>query len=179
MELVTYQIDRNDTLTQVGDNWRAFAAANGAPQLADHVLGHTLWEFIRDPTTRQMYFDLLAGVRGGRVITFAYRCDSPSQRRYMRMTMTAAPDEGVAFSSLTVTTEPRVPPVPDETTSPAGRTLVTVCSWCKRVSVRDEWLEMEVAIDRSGLFTGDTFPSLTHGACPECYERIMAELDVA
>jgi hypothetical protein len=179
MELVSYQIDRDDTLTGVGDGWRDFAMSNGAPYLADHVLGRNLFEFIIDATTRHIYRDLLAGVRAGREVSFDYRCDSPSLRRFMRMTMTARPQQGVAFRSLTVRTEPRVPATPDLGATPTGNPLLVVCSWCKRVSVQDEWLEMEAVIERLGLFTADAPPALTHGACPACYERIMAALDVA
>src|SRR5450631_2450126 len=88
MEPVSYQIDGHDDIISVNSAWKAFARSNGAPHLAEQVVGRSLWEFVSDGTTRQVYRDLLVRVRGGRTVTFSYRCDSPSLRRYMRMTMT-------------------------------------------------------------------------------------------
>jgi hypothetical protein len=111
MEPVSYQIDSHDDVRSVSDSWTVFAVSNGASHLAAHVVGHSLWEFVSDVTTRQVYLDLLARVRGGRTVTFSYRCDSPSLRRFMRMTMTPRAQNWVGFDSLTLRTESRVPPM--------------------------------------------------------------------
>jgi hypothetical protein len=179
MEPVSYQIDSHDDVRRVSDSWAAFAVANGAPHLAADVVGHSLWEFVSDVTTRQVYQDLLVRVRGGRTVTFSYRCDSPSLRRFMQMTMTPRAQNGVGFDSLTLRTESRVPPMLAVPPTSQSNTLLRGCSWCKRVAVGDDWVEVELAVERLGLF-GDGAPSaITHGMCPPCFARIMDEEDVA
>lgn len=173
---VTYRIDRRDVLTAVNDAWAPFARSNEAPQLTD-VLGQSLWDHVSDDTTRQVYRDLLVRVRNGHEVAFAYRCDAPALRRFMRMTMRQAPDSGVEFESVVERTEPRPPsPLIDGPgTGPrSSGVLVRVCSWCRRVHVRETWQEVEVAVERLGLFAGGPAPSLTHGMCEDCYARVMS-----
>ncbi|MBA3949498.1 MAG: hypothetical protein H0X44_06065 [Acidobacteria bacterium] len=168
-----YRIDRGDVIASVNDDWGPFAQANQAPQLTD-VVGQSVWDHVADDTTRQVYRDLLARVRAGHEVTFPYRCDAPALRRFMRMTMRPEPDRGVLFDSVVERTEAR-PPSPLLEGPPAGSSgvIVRVCSWCKRVHVRETWQEIEVAVERLGLFAGGPAPSLTHGMCEDCYARIM------
>lgn len=177
---LTYRIDRHDVIADVNDGWAPFAQTNHAPQIAD-VLGQSLWDHVADGTTRQVYRDLLARVREGHEVTFSYRCDAPALRRFMRMTMIPAPDRGVVFQSVVERTEARaVSPLVDGPAAgqpgPPGSSgvIVRVCSWCKRVHVRETWQEVEVAVEWLGLFGGGPAPSLTHGMCEDCYARVMA-----
>jgi hypothetical protein len=179
MEPLSYQIDGHDDITSVGDSWAAFAVSNGAPHLAAHVVGRSLWEFVSDATTRRVYRDLLVRVRGGRTVTFSYRCDSPSLRRFMQMTMTPRAHKGVGFDSLTLRTESRVPPLLAATPIGQSGTLLTACGWCNRMAVGDDWVEVESAVERLGLFGSSRLPAITHGMCPRCFARIRDELDVA
>ena len=179
MEVVSYQIESHDHITCVSDSWTVFAMSNDAPSLTEHVVGHSLWEFVSDGTTRQVYRGLLVRVRDGRTVTFSYRCDSPSLRRFMRMTMTPRAHDGVGFDSLTLRTEPRVAPMFMVHAAEQSDALVRVCSWCKRLAVANEWVEVEVAVERLGLFAGQPLIGITHGMCPGCFARIMGEGDAA
>lgn len=179
-DLLTYQIDGVDRITSVSGSWDLFAAANDGGTRATDVVGHSLWEFVAHDTTRHVYRDLIARVRGGRRVAFSYRCDSPTRRRFMRMTLSPGSDGTVTFDSQVVRTEPREAPA--LTISPDAQTgeLLRVCGWCKRVAVGDdEWVEVEIAVERLGLMTGHSTVAVTHGMCPECYTRVMAEVDVA
>lgn len=176
-ERLTYRIDRRDVLTEVGEAWAPFARDNQAPQLAD-VVGQSLWDHIADDTTRQVYRDLMARVRDGREVTFPYRCDAPATRRFMRMTMRPARDRGVEFESVVERAEARdaSPLVYGPPAGPPGTSgvIVRVCSWCRRVHVRETWQEVEVAVEQLGLFAGGPVPSMTHGMCEDCYASVMA-----
>ncbi|HXG86783.1 MAG TPA: hypothetical protein VNJ02_00490 [Vicinamibacterales bacterium] len=91
--VVSYRIDEYDSIAALGDDWVSFAIANDAPHLAD-VTGRSLWDFVSDSTTRQVYRRLLARVRHGHTIRFSYRCDAPLLKRFMQMTMRPAPAGG-------------------------------------------------------------------------------------
>ncbi|MDQ3171420.1 MAG: hypothetical protein M3Q55_14895 [Acidobacteriota bacterium] len=167
-----YRIDRGDVIADTNDAWAHFAQANQAPQLSD-VLGQSLWDHVSDNTTRQIYRDLIARVRAGHEVTFPYRCDAPALRRFMRMTMRPAPDRGVLFDSVIERAEARpAPPLLGGPAAGSSGVIVRVCSWCKRVHVRETWQEVEVAVESLGLFDGPA-PALTHGMCEDCYARIM------
>lgn len=175
---VTYHIDRLDVLTDVGHAWAEFATSNGAPKLAAGVVGRSMWEFVVDETTRQVYRDLLVRVRLGRAVRFEYRCDAPAARRFMQMTMAPRGQFGVSFDSLTLKTEAR-PEVPVGSGAAPGDGLLRVCSWCKRVDVAGEWDELEVAVSRLALFATSRAPTITHAMCPECLATMMKEIDGA
>jgi hypothetical protein len=174
-ERIRYQIDRHDAITSVSDSWASFARANGAPQLAEGVFGRSLWEFVSELTTEHLYRDLVRRVRAGRTITFPYRCDAPALRRFMQMTMTPGSEDSVTFDSVTLRTEQRAAvPVSH---SPHLRTdlLLKMCSWCKRIDVEGDWEEIERAVARLGLFTGERVPALTHSICPDCIALMDAD----
>jgi len=177
--LVSYQIDGRDRIETVSASWEPFATSNGGASAATEVVGHSLWDFVVDDTTRHVYRDLLDRVRSGRTVSFEYRCDSPALRRFMRMTMTPGSDGAVTFDSLTVRTEPRpeVPLLTRSDTAPGD--LLRVCGWCKRVAVGDAWLEVEQAVNELGLLAGPPPAGITHGMCPACFSRVMAEADAA
>jgi hypothetical protein len=177
--LLTYQIDSVDRIISVSSSWDAFAAANGGGIRATDVVGHSLWDFVVHDTTRQVYRDLIARVRSGRSVAFSFRCDSPTRRRFMRMTMRPGVNGTVTFDSQVLRTEPREAPA--VTISPDTRTgdLLRICGWCKRVAVGDdEWVDVEIAVDRLGLMADRSPVGVTHGMCPECFTRVMEE-DVA
>lgn len=174
---VCYRVDAHDRIAELGDTWSAWAVENGAPQLARGVVGRSLWEFVGDPHTREVYRTLLARVRGGLVVRFPYRCDAPQMRRFMRMTLTPDGEGGVWFDSETVRTEPRTPCWLAARPTETPATVRTVCGWCKRVAVDDGWEEIEVAIARLDLFGDTGTPALSHGMCPACYATFMETLD--
>lgn len=172
---LTYRIDHRDVIAAVDDAWTPFARANEAPHLAD-VLGRPLWDFVSDDTTRQVYRDLAARVRAGHEVTFAYRCDAPALRRFMRMTMRPAPHRGIEFDSVVERAEPRAAvPLFEGTSAGTSGVTVRVCSWCRRVHVRETWQEVEIAVDWLRLFAGGPMPALTHGMCEDCYARVMRD----
>lgn len=179
-DLITYQIDSVDRITAIGDTWDAFIDANDGSTHAAETVGHSLWDFVSHDTTRHVYRDLIARVRSGRRVAFSYRCDSPTLRRFMRMTMSPGTDGTVTFDSQVIRTEPR--DAPAVTISPDIRTgdLLRVCGWCKRVAVAaNEWAEVEVAVERLGILAGQPPVGVTHGMCPACFARVMEEVDVA
>ncbi|HLZ10628.1 MAG TPA: hypothetical protein VKT80_18725, partial [Chloroflexota bacterium] len=54
---------------------------------------------------------------------------------------------------------------------------LTLCSWCKRAQVNQEWLEIELAGPMIGVGDDDLPPSLTHGICPACRDQIVDQIN--
>ena len=97
-EILLYWIDGTDHIVAVNEAWNDFAIENGAPDLTrEHVLGRSLWDYIADLPTKTLYQALIERARQSRPMDFAYRCDSPTQRRLMHMTITGEADGRIRF----------------------------------------------------------------------------------
>jgi hypothetical protein len=175
--VVSYRIDRTDRLLEVNDEWKRFAVANDAPELVDGVLNRSLWAFIADATTANVYHQLLSRVRAGHVVTFPFRCDAPALRRWMQMRMSSLANGEILFESAIVETQPTSAGTVWDRRAARGADFLTTCSWCKRMKVEDRWEEVEDAVALLALFLQDRLPMITHGMCPRCYASIMESLD--
>jgi hypothetical protein len=51
--------------------------------------------------------------------------------------------------------------------------LLRICSWCRRVGQGGEWVPLEVFF-KKGFDT-----RTTHGMCPDCHAKVMAEMGQA
>ena len=178
--LTRYQLDSDDRIRQVGGDWNDFARRNGAPELnADAVVGRPLWEFIAGPETRHLYQVLLRMTREQqRAVNVPFRCDSPTCRRDMELSIAPAEDGAIELSA-TLTAERDRPYValldPNVARSDA---LILMCSWCKRIlAPENEWLEIDQAIDRFGLLAAAEPPSISHSICPACESSHFSDIE--
>ena len=178
-----YRIDNTDTIVSVSDNWGYFADANAwsSSLRPEDVVGHKLWDFIQDEETRHLYQEVFKRARRGtpcRAIPF--RCDSPTERRYLELVAKALSDGSIQITSTILRTEPRSSVILLDADTPRSTGMVTVCSMCKKIRVAPrQWAEIEEGLARLRLFEVDSMPQLTHGLCPACYEVTMLELDKA
>lgn len=165
--VVCYTIDASDVLAEVGGDWNRAAIEGNAAGLVAGAIGRPLLDFISDPTTRQIYVDLLARVRVGREAEFPYRCDDTTMRREMVMRMRPLAHGRVHFESRVVAAS-RFPNTAVPATRDARPPFTRICSWCKRVALGDGWLELDAAIERLELFIAPPRAHITHTMCPSC-----------
>jgi hypothetical protein len=120
---------------------------------------------------------LVRRVRGeARSVELPFRCDSPEVRREMDLEI-AANSSGryVVFSARMRSEERREEAQPLLAAgAPRGEPTLTMCGWCDRFLVGGEWVEVEEAAARRGLFRLDELPEISHGICPDCTEMLMA-----
>lgn len=176
-ELVIWRIDADDCILETNEAFRRFARENGTPHLAEDLSGQNLWDHVTGDDVRHLYELILQRSRRSRTpFSFDYRCDSPVLRRYLRLTLTSRPDGGIVFESSIVREEPCDAVELLDPTQPRGLDLVRICSWCKKVKVGDDWVAVEEAVGRLGVFESDYLPALTHGICIACERSIDDEL---
>lgn len=170
----SYQLDADYRLVSVDRAWTAFAVANDAPELVPPgPLGRPIWTFISDSTTKHLYERMLDRVMaGGPPIRVPIRCDAPTLRRFLDLSVARGP-AGVIITTTVTRVEPRpaVRLMDREARRSPGEMLV-MCSWCKRIRTPAGWVEAEEAILRLGLFEADALPEITHGMCPQCFDQI-------
>lgn len=176
-----YRIDAHQRLVFVSEHWGSFGEENHGRHLAaEQVLGRSLWDFITDQTTIEIYRALVARVvQTACVAQFPFRCDSPGARRHMWMILSALENGACQFSSRILREEPRTfVPLLDPLALRDPRAFVTVCSWCKKVAVPNTgWLEVERAVGVMELFGTPLQPQLTHGICPPCEAGFHEEIE--
>ena len=176
---VRYRINDRDEITFVDEAWDRFAETNdGAEAVGHEVLGRVLWDFISDGVTLQLYQKIVARVRQGHQAHFNLRCDSPSCKRHLEMTI-HAPETGIVeFTTQSLHVEHRAPMALLAKGSPRPTELLRACAWCNRIEVGSEaWKEVEVAVGQLKLFEAGQMPGLTHGICGECFAAMTSTLD--
>lgn len=171
--LCTYELDFSLNLLSVDDDWDVFAVRNGAPELVrSRVLGQSVLASIADPTTAQLYIELFGRVGSRRIpVTIPFRCDSPTVRRFLTLTIEPIPT-GFRVISTVVRSEPRPLQSLLRPAQTDGQHLVRMCSWCKRVETAQSWLEVEEAAAALDLFDADALPALRHAICNECRDEM-------
>lgn len=169
---IRYWIDANDELVYVNEAWTRFALQNRGDMLSGgRILGRSLWEFISDPATCNIYRSLVGKVRAGSTARFTLRCDSPTRRRLLKMTITNLGKGIIEFATSLVGLRVR------DTTVTEGNSPTTLnsCAWCSRLQTADgQWVDLEAAAEQLKLFHVEELPRLTHGICPACLESMQA-----
>jgi len=51
--------------------------------------------------------------------------------------------------------------------------IMVVCSWCKKMKAKDQWVEVETGVERLGLFNHSLLPQISHGLCESCAEQVF------
>ncbi len=166
-----YQVDSRDRIRFVDTAWLDFARQNNAAELTEAaVIGQSLWEFIAGRETQHLYRLIFDAVRKERKIaTVPFRCDSPECRRYMELSITLLPGDGLEFLVSLIREELRAYVALLDPNVPREEDFVTVCSWCKRVFLPDDdWVEVETGVRHLQLFSDEALPQITHGMCETC-----------
>jgi hypothetical protein len=82
-------------------------------------------------------------------------------------------DGTVEFQSRSLAEESRQPQAILDPEQPRSEEFVRVCSWCKKVDVGGQWVEVEEAVSHLGLFDQALLPQLTHGICLDCHTQMI------
>jgi hypothetical protein len=169
-------IDEQDRLVNVDEGFYAFAAENEWDG-ADSSLGRLLWDSVAGHELQKLQRMLLRRVRGElRSVDLPFRCDGPAVRREMDIRIASQSSGRFVRFSASVRAEERrdefQPLIAAET--PRAEEMLTMCGWCDRFLVDGEWVEVEEAVARLGLFELPKLPSIDHGVCPDCTEMLLA-----
>lgn len=182
MTQVSYTIDHDDRIISVNTQWNEFAIANDAPELNfPGIINRPIWDFITDFDTTSFYREMISKVRRKAALDFNFRCDSPSQRRLMRMTMIPRENDRIEFISEILESESRAVQNLIARHHPHhSESLVVMCSWCKKVKISDAlWHEIEEAIVALKIFEREMLPKISHGMCGSCFDHLKYQFGAA
>jgi|CXWL01.1.fsa_nt_gi hypothetical protein len=165
---VEYVLNEHDEIIQVGQGWDEFAHDNDAPELmGSNIIGRPLLDFVSGNVTRQFVLALLHVARANhRSIELDYRCDSPKERRYMRMRLERLEREGLRVIHDTLRTEPRGQAIYIYRAAQRSRDTPVRCSMCNLVMQKDRWIDPELV--HSCTLADTTELLVIYGICPSC-----------
>jgi hypothetical protein len=141
---------------------------------SSNIVGRNLFKFIEGREVQHLYAIFHEKVLKDRKhIVFDYRCDGPSIRREVRMSLTPE-GELVRYESIVLRETPRAKEIPAGL--PSAEVFVPICSICKRYrypSGSNEWKELDSMPAEPELPSRFDF---THALCPNCFESTMAQI---
>lgn len=173
-QIYCYSVDEADVIDFVDRWWLAFATENGAAGLEEAaVIGHPIWEFICDQPTTRLYREIHEHVRvSGKAIDVPFRCDSPTLRRYMQLSISRQDRGHLLYESKVIRTAPQRCLAALNRSTKRSRSFLTMCSMCKRCLIEPSgWLEMEDIALRLKMDDQPTVPELRYTLCPDCSSR--------
>ena len=170
---LTYRIDSDDRISFLDARWDECASVAGRSAMtAANLIGRPFADFITGVEAKHVSDLLVRRARAGATVTVPFRCDAPDRRRYMSMTITGLSDRSVEFHTRLMREECREPQALIDGGIARSDSLVTVCSWCKKVKLDEAWVEIEDAVGRLQLFDVAALPRITHGMCAACFESL-------
>jgi len=171
-----YRVDHHDRIVWLGPKWLAFARENGARDLtAELVVGRSLWEFIEDRETCEMYRVVHERVRSsGKTAIIPFRCDSPRLKRSMRMTISREEAGQLLYETVLVRVESRSPLAMLDPGQPRNASTWLICSCCLRTRCEPGvWQDIEEAAVAQGVFEQEHVPGLRYTICPRCTQALV------
>lgn len=169
-----YYIDRRDRIITIDDSFIKFALDNNASGMTRNIEFSSIWQYISGDIVRYIYRELFREVRERRrEIEFPFRCDSPHEKRFMRMKMIPLLDGKIGFVSHLIRNERYdTPNRLLDMKSDRNSKQITMCSWCKAIEVnirgKNEWVDIEKGLEYYEMFETEKIPEVSHGICPEC-----------
>jgi hypothetical protein len=177
-----YVIDHNNRIISVSDNWTDFAKENNAsPEvIPPDVLGKSLFDFIPDMETADIYRTIIEAVREKKTqIKIPINCDSPELRRSIEVGIHWQEDGSIEFISEIVKIEEREPVTVLDPTSPRSfDRFLNICSFCKKIQTGvDEYQETGQAMRSLNIFDKKKMPMLHQLVCPSCVDEITDRIE--
>jgi hypothetical protein len=173
----SYQLDERLRIVSLGPGWDEFALENGAVELVSpRPVGRPLFLYVTDATTVHLYELLFKRVLDmKRPVTLPIRCDGPTIRRFMHLTIQLQTPGFLVTTTLAhAESRPRVAVFAAE--MPRSDDMVDICGWCNRASVDGRWMEVEDAVAALRLFERPKPPRASHGICDACHRFMLAML---
>ncbi|HEY0390640.1 MAG TPA: hypothetical protein VGC63_02910 [Solirubrobacterales bacterium] len=175
-QALSYAIDEHDHLIKVDQGYYRFAEENGWAE-AGSSLGRSLWDYVAGPDLKKLQRLLIRRIRDEvGDVELTCRCDGPQVRREMDVRIVARPGGRVVLFSARLRSEEArdLPQLLLDPDAPRNDDTLKMCGWCDRFEVDGEWVEVEEAAKRLGLFNRSELPTLVHGVCPDCHRVLLA-----
>jgi hypothetical protein len=172
-----YKLDEEDLIKDVSEGWDAFALRNnGKEACKEHVVGRPIYGCIAGGEVESFYQQVFSKTRSaGNAVSIPFRCDSPSDKRFLNLTVAAEANGDLKCTSKTLAVVPRAEPIELQlVTGQGSASALYMCGLCKGVHLRANlWRELEVVAACEDINTFSKRP-FVQTICPSCAERTVA-----
>ena len=164
-----YRVDEDDVIVDIGGLWDDFALGNDGPGiLKAQVLGTKLYQHIKGETCRTYVWTMLDGVRKlEKPVVRSYRCDSPTCKRFMTMSVVPEPRNRLLLEHRLDSIQPFDRPLKFAYAPRNPRTKVTRCTMCNRLQVDGAWSEPEHVLTKAAKPVTDA-TLVIYSVCKDC-----------
>lgn len=193
MDGIAMILDHELRITEVGEpNWQQTLDDTPPPRAEEpspssqSVIGRPVTHFFVGDLVRSTFAELFNRVLNGvrPVVQIDYRCDAPTVRREIRLSvrpiMTAGKINHLLYQSLTLSAQqrPAIPLFGAPVANLDAGDILTLCAICARVAWpvgaptgAREWIEPPEFYRRGG---GDV-QVISHGLCKTCHTKLLEE----
>ncbi|TLS67816.1 hypothetical protein FE236_08090 [Mariprofundus erugo] len=178
-QMLVYQIDAQNRICALSENWLDFTNLNGADERCTpaQLIGRPLLSCF-DAETACLYQLVIDAVRAsGESIVLSIRCDSSSMRRLIRLEVHRLADGRVEFNSRLLWSEHRECMQLLRADNDLSDHHLPICSFCKKIRLDEKWLEVEQVTNQLRLFEAERMPVLISACCPDCSRMVHAAVD--
>ena len=172
MSALSYTIDTQNMIVAVGGAWDDFARNNDGDKIVSTlIIGKKLNQFIHGDETLMFVLTMIMSARIlNRPVHRPYRCDSPTLKRFMTMTVQPLGQGAVEVIHQELRSEP-IKHTVHMVAAPAGSgtSYAKRCSVCNRVKLEGVWSEVDEAVQAKRLVpTVASTVKVIYGVCPDC-----------
>lgn len=167
--LSEYTIDRNNVIIEINDGFLEFGQKNGENLFdLENWIGKDVLKIVQGDITRMYYQTLFKRVRiSEKVIELPYRCDSPTEARFMRMKLACDKTQHIHCVNELESTVPFERPIHLNYHS---KGIIKRCSICNRLKINLTWTD---PLDVQKLpLDFDLVWKITYDICPICNDDL-------
>ena len=160
-------------IAYVNPAWLAFAASNGAPELAQHGgLGTDLLRVV--PTVTRPFYDEMfrRALATGEVTEHDYECSSPEMRRVFHMRVHPCPSGALVITHSLVRESPHLAEAsePLEALYRDAHGMIVQCVNCRRIRRSTSGTDSTATWDWVPEYIAHIPPRTSHGLCFPCFQ---------
>ena len=179
---ISYWVNSQDIICKVDEHWDSTLEDSKARRVKSGVIiGKSIFDFICDDVTRMYLRTMLQSVRLiPRVLQRPYRCDSPTEKRFMEMTLELESNSWVRISHKLLRTEPIATPILFKSVTTANKIEQSSsyaayhvrCSICNRVRLTSgkDWRDVDKLPPED--ITGIESLRVIYGVCSDCMDDL-------
>lgn len=168
--VLEYILNEDGIIISVAGAWDDFANENNGKDIVSYaIVGKPYLDYLSGKVTKQYWLKLFSLLRAtGNPAAIDFRCDSPFEKRYFRMTILPEPLGCLRLISECLATEPRKKPLFLYRAKERSKQTMVCCSQCNRLHFKEHWIEAD-QLARDQL---SSRWDVIYGICQDCQQAM-------
>lgn len=139
-----------------------------------NIIGSNYFDFSYDEILINILKDIFEKVRTKqKIFSTSYRCDNDNYVRYFDLNI--IPLKGNQIKLEHILTKQIKRKTNLKNFKQSSKTY-KMCAWCNKILYKNNYIEMEDAINEIKIFNDEGIPNFTHGICDSCKLKLENEI---